>query len=909
MNERSAKWYRMAPNDVVQQLHTDAACGLSRKAARSRIKRNGFNTLFDAEHLGAKKLSRLLLPDSACIFMLATVLLSLFFTDLGAALLGVAVAAISLTLLLLLFFKIRKTYSEIVRYRVPHVSVLRNGKVFSISARRVVQGDILLLKAGDIVPCDCRILSAENLRVLTLMTNEKGAPVYRELPKNAEIVYPYGSSVSAPAHENMLYGGSEILSGGARAVAVEIGRYTYLGAMSTFRIPAEVHAGESGEDSLRELRVYFRIYGFLMLAILLVLSLVGVLTAPADVGILDVFYPLCVVCGAASPMLLMLYFRFIAMRETVALLNAVPEENRTVIKVGRTVDRMNSATDLFLLGHKACSDGLLHFHSAMAGAREICPSDNEEDSKILHDLCEAFVILNHCSDTAVAKANSMTQVSDDTLLREIVATAHFDIDALKIRLTRAVERTDLQGEARCVDVQTLGKQYSLLFTSESHLADRCRYYEEDGRLCEFSSQKKTEFHEYCERSVKNACKVITVIRRNSDGLLSLVGVLSGHERIQPSIAKEISSFTQGGVRLSFFLSGEAFYEDAFATACALPEERLIASEQETHLSVEMLENYRVFIGFSNEEIVSLLQAVQKQRRCVGVLCGNAEDRRFLNAAAFTVICDSTPFHQKEIEETVRADSLQDGQEHSAHAAQSMRCHGDAVIPRASAKAGGISALSEFFFSCRAVGFRMRLFLSYLISANMLRIFAAIFCTLLGVGLPSGSWMLYSCLLLDVLAFRWMMSLRIPRGFLRKPQSINEHVLDQLIFSMDRWLPMLIATGAVSLYLAVWRWLGVVTQEMAHAPLLILLLLSQLWILHIGTMHDGIGYDRFFLRSPATWLLLPLVLLIPLSIFIPEIGQVTSLGAWHPATLIALLIFPAVYFLAHYFIGFFHRTAK
>ncbi len=906
MNERSAKWYRMAPNDVVQQLHTDAACGLSRKAARSRIKRYGFNTLFDVEHSGVKKLFRMLLPDSACIFMLGTVLLSLFFADLASALLGVGVMAIVLTILLFLFSGIYKTYGEIARYRIPSVSVMRNGRLTSVGARRIVQGDVLLLKAGDIVPCDCRLLTAEDLRVLTLMPNEKGAPVYRELPKNAETVYPYGAAVFAPSHENMLYGGSEILCGCARAVAVETGKYTYLGAMSTFRIPAEVHAGESGEDVLRELRSYLRVYGFLMLALLLLLTLIGILTAPSDVGVLDVFYPLCVVCGAASPVLLMLYFRFVAMHETVALMNSTPEENRAVIKVGRTTDRMNGATDLFLLGHKACSDGILHFYSAMAGAKEM-RLENADDSVDLHDLCEAFVLLNQGS--TLSQSASFAQAVDDTLLRELIAAAHFDVDALQIRLVRVAERSIDREDGRCIDVQTNAKTFSLLFVSDPHLADCCQFYEDGGRRCAFSAQHKAQFHAYCERSRENACKVVTVIRKSSDGVLSLVGAIAGHERIQPTLAKELASLTQSGVRLSFFLDGDAIYEDAFATVCGLPEERIVASEQTPHLTTELLDTYRVFIGFPAEEVISLLHAVQKQRRCTGVLCGNAEDRRFLNAATFTVVCDATPHHKKGTEEMVRADSLQDGREHSAYAAQSMRRHADAVILRATPEHGGLSALSEFFFSCRAVGLRMHFLLSYLISVNMLRVFAAIFCTLFGVGLPGGVWMLYSCLLLDVLATRWILALRIPRGFLRKQQMINEHVLDKQIFSMDRWLPMLISVGVVALYIAVWRWFGVITQEMAHAPIFIVMLLSQLWILHSGTTRDGIGYDRFFLRSPAIQLLLPLAILIPLSILIPAVGQVTALGAWHPVTLIALPIFPLVYFLARYFIGFFHRTAK
>lgn len=907
MNERSTNWYRMAPNDVVQKLHTDAACGLSRKAARSRIKRYGFNTLFDADSSAVRRLYRMILPDSACILMLGTVFLALFFEKLGAALLGLTVTAIVVTLLTVLFLRIRRAHTEIARYRIPSVTALRNSRLTSVSARRVVRGDVLLLKTGDIVPADCRLLESRELRVLTLMPNEKGAPVYRELPKNAETVYAYGSTVYAPEHENMLFGGSEILGGEARAVVVETGRYTYLGAMSTFRIPAEVHAGESGEEALKELRSYLRVYGFLMLALLLILTLIGILTAPADVGVLDVFYPLCVVCGAASPALLMLYFRFLAMSESVALLNAEPKENRAVIKVGRTTDRMNSATDLFLLGHKACADGLLHFHSAFTCGHVMSYEDVKTPEE-LQSLCEAFVLLSRAS-VSVTRSLSFAQASDDTLLRELIGAARFDTDALQIRLVRVEERDPAQRNVRCIDVKTNTKSFSLLFSPDPLVAERCHFYEVEGRLHPVSEALRGELLDYCRGEIANACSVITVVRRDEDGTLSLLGTVSGRERVQPALAREIESLSRSEVRLSFFLDGDATYENAFSDVCGLPASRLIASEEVPHLMPEHLDAYRVFIGFPKEDVLAVLQEIQKQRRSVGVLCGNAEDRRFLNAAAFTVVCDSTPYHDRGTEEAVRADSLNDGREFSAHASQSMRRHADAVILRATPSNGGLAALSEMFFASRAIGRRMRFLLNYLISVNMLRVFAAILCTLLGVGLPSGGWLLYSCLLLDVLALGRIVALRIPRGFLRKPQRINEQMLDRQIFSIDRWLPIMISVGGGALYLAIWRWLGMLTQNAAHAPILLILILSQLWILHGTTSRDGIGHGRFLLKYPAIPLLVPLILLIPLSVLLPMVGEMTGLGEWSLAALPALPLFPLTYVLSRYFIGIFRRTAK
>ena len=38
MNEKGLRWHQATPVSLCQHLHTNAACGLSRKAARSRLK-------------------------------------------------------------------------------------------------------------------------------------------------------------------------------------------------------------------------------------------------------------------------------------------------------------------------------------------------------------------------------------------------------------------------------------------------------------------------------------------------------------------------------------------------------------------------------------------------------------------------------------------------------------------------------------------------------------------------------------------------------------------------------------------------------------------------------------------------------------------------------------------------------
>ena len=79
MNEKGSRWHLATPLSVCQSLHTDAACGLSRKAARSRFKKQGRNPLFDDVAPKRKSPIKSLLLDPALLLMLFSAILTILF--------------------------------------------------------------------------------------------------------------------------------------------------------------------------------------------------------------------------------------------------------------------------------------------------------------------------------------------------------------------------------------------------------------------------------------------------------------------------------------------------------------------------------------------------------------------------------------------------------------------------------------------------------------------------------------------------------------------------------------------------------------------------------------------------------------------------------------------------------------
>ncbi len=104
--------------------------------------------------------------------------------------------------------------------------VLRENKPIYVSSRELVAGDIILLEAGDIVPADARIITCSNLLVdESALTGES-----HNVEKQAKNLT--ASSLSLAEQSNLLFKGTTIANGRAKALVIKIGQETQLGKIA-----------------------------------------------------------------------------------------------------------------------------------------------------------------------------------------------------------------------------------------------------------------------------------------------------------------------------------------------------------------------------------------------------------------------------------------------------------------------------------------------------------------------------------------------------------------------------------------------------------------------------------------------------------------------------------------------------
>ncbi|MDI1445372.1 cation-transporting P-type ATPase [Polyangium sp. 6x1] len=110
------------------------------------------------------------------------------------------------------------------KFRVEWARVLRDGVETTVAASDVVPGDVLCVRAGDAIAADARIVEATDLTVDESTLTGESEPAEKGTAAVVE-----GAPVAD--RDDMLYAGTVVATGSARAIVVATGRATELGAI------------------------------------------------------------------------------------------------------------------------------------------------------------------------------------------------------------------------------------------------------------------------------------------------------------------------------------------------------------------------------------------------------------------------------------------------------------------------------------------------------------------------------------------------------------------------------------------------------------------------------------------------------------------------------------------------------
>lgn len=877
MNGKEIKWFRLTPHDALAKLGSSETEGLSRKEAYSRLRRNGPNQFMEPPKKVYGILGKLF-RDPVLILTLLCGVLSLSFGEIlhglpFLLLFGVWIGAFVIRLLI----QINRFQAEFAFFRTPSVAVLRGGEAYMVPATRIVRGDVILLREGDIVPCDCRLLSGEEITVrLVFREGEKAVPhLYR---KRADALYTFGDRTVAPDFENMIYGGSEIVRGEACALAVELGDRTFLGAMGE-RFAGK--AKQTGAEMPRGILPYCRLLSFCSLLLLFLVGIVSLFVAPATYSSLRVFLPVCVMTASASVGVVGVYFESLLFRNRRAAGSAKLKNNRVLIKTDTGNENLPYLTDLFILGRASFSDGRQHLMSAYtAGGRT-------DGGPALAPLSEAFVLLAKAREILpAARCDRFTDPEDMTFLDEMLRSSRFDLQALDVRLLGVSLLA--AGEEELLQVSTRTGNFRLHFSdgvgSISSCSGICRA---DGGSLPLSPVHRNQILTYCAEEESFGRRVITVTKEQN-GVMLLVGLLSLGEAFLPDLPAQLARLQGSGVRVTVISDLPSEETRRYFRNCC-PD--LPVADATAFPAGETDRSLCIYTEVSHQTLAEHIRNLKKAGRVPALLCGRTENPKLPAAAALRICCDdclSYPTGKDAFPDMIPLRNLHT----SGGCTQTVRNAADILLCRASAEGGGIAALEPAIRRARITTHRLRALLWNLTLLKAVRTLFFTLCALSGLGPPTAAETCFAFFGGDTLALAVTV-----RGKVRDPDAgpfrPDDRQLQDLFRSRRLWLAVLIPPAAFWFAVLLLRVTGLAETGVCQSVPIIGLLIFQTVLLTFAESDD------VRMRTPAGYgklsaaFLVPILPVILLSVLIPSVGEVTGLGNWNAVS----FLFPVLCLLA------------
>ncbi len=239
VNERQA--YSLSDDALVAGLETSRATGLESGEAAARLAQYGPNELKAEAGVSAWGILRAQFTNVLIVILLVATALS---AALGHVVEAVAITVIVVFAVSLGFvqeFRAERAIEALRRMTAPTARVLRGGAESAVPAREVVPGDILVLRTGDIVAADARLLEAASLQSREAALTGESLPVEKSTGALPVGELPVGD------RRNMVFAGTAVTHGRGLAVVTATGMRTQFG-----KIAGLLHSVETGRTPLQE---------------------------------------------------------------------------------------------------------------------------------------------------------------------------------------------------------------------------------------------------------------------------------------------------------------------------------------------------------------------------------------------------------------------------------------------------------------------------------------------------------------------------------------------------------------------------------------------------------------------------------------------------------------------------------
>lgn len=534
------KHYLESTQKVFEEV-ASSETGLSQQEAEERLAKHGPNKLDEAKKTSVFVKFLKQLVDPMIIVLLVAAVVSLVTVIINNAnpqnppesfadvIIIVVVVLLNAILGVVQESKAEQAIEALQSMTESTCKVLRNGVVTIVKSHDVTVGDVVILEAGDSVPADCRIVECASLKV------EESALTGESVPSE-KFVDVLPKDVALGDRKNMLYLGSTVVYGRAKAVVVAVGMNTEMG-----KIANVLNTAKEEKTPLQiKMASLSKILTFIVIGICVV-----------------IFAANLIIHGFSNPQIILDSF-MVAISLAVA---SIPEGLATVVTIVLSIGVTN-------MSKKNAVIRKLTAVETLGCAQIICSDKTGTLTQNKMTVVQTFTFDEQLLATSMALCSDATLVENSAVGEPTECALVNFANSKNLPKQNLEKATPRIGEA---PFDSLRKMMSTLHRTEKgvvqytkgapdEIVARCTKIWKDGKICDLDENSRAEILAQNKRMADEALRVLAASTKTYETLpddlspeniekdLVFVGLCGMIDPVRPEVVDAIKQCKEAGIR-------------------------------------------------------------------------------------------------------------------------------------------------------------------------------------------------------------------------------------------------------------------------------------------------------------------------------------------------------------------------
>ncbi len=743
-------WYRFDLDTLCRKLGTDAAEGLTDEAVRAKKQKQGKNDVFPADASEKDNAPKTAFSVLSVLLIICLVLSSFLLGD-KSAIFGVILTVSGYAAVLVMFFAARRFTARLNDYSVPEVKVKRGGKLYRINQTGIVQGDLIYLSEGDLVPCDGRLVSAQGLRVLE--RNISGGDGDKDPDFSQKL-----NGLDPAEQKSMVFARSAVSSGSCRMIACDTGSHT-LPVRRGIKAKA---TGGSALEIFTSVAKLSRIYALICSVVLFAMTALSYIKGGED-NIFTTFLLLLSV-AASSYCELLCAFAYAAASYGIAPAHDKNDDFNTgaVIKNLSAINRLRGLNCIMVPKSGGICERRIAAEKIFTNDRELELTEENRD-KLRRTVYIALSTFGGRENHA-KRQTAPTQEQD--ALTKLASDLGYSFEEIeKSMLPIDYLQSDGEHLFDAALVEHKERYMICLRGSATQIVNRCTHRISNGAPVPLSQDGLSDLLKKADEYENMAFRVTAVATKPSkynslqlasyseDGLC-FEGFIVMREPFSAECAETVSALDEIGVKTVMFcddMTAQSVHLAKQIGVCR-DEGQMLSAPEFVSSNINIIDlkmmSYRLFRGLSNRQKRYVADSYLAAGEHIGVIGQHLYDVSLMNGTDTVGFAANLTLARKKGRDGTEIKAAS----YSSDGSEALKRAADVVIlPAGKNGSGGINAAYDAILTARKVANNIRNILCYIIASNSARLLIALVSIFAGLPGLNSVQMIFSGVFVDLLA--------------------------------------------------------------------------------------------------------------------------------------------------------------